>query len=381
MSNNNFSESSPEDQMKKEQEKQRGTLKIFLGYAPGVGKTFATLCDANIRLSRGENIIIGYLETHGRKETISQIGKLETIPRKKIEYNGIIMEEMDTEAIIAAHPDVVIVDELAHTNVPGSKNLKRYEDVEEILKAGINVISTLNIQHLESLNDIVRQITGIVVKETIPDRVLEEADEVEIVDLTPNALQNRLIRGNVYKSENVQNALKNFFRKGNLNALREIALRQAAEDVDIELEEYMQEHEINKDIEASGNVMICINSSDRSKKLIRRGARIARRYNCKLIVVSVECTSIFAGKMTEKDKENIESHFKLAKQLDAEVVSLTGKSVSEELTNFAGSRHITQMIIGHSTRPKLETLLRGSTIKKLLKHNKGIEIHVIPHDF
>lgn len=193
---------------------KKGHLKIFLGYAPGVGKTYSMLSDANDRFERGFNIIIGYLETHNRAETEKQIGNLKIIPRKKIIYNNLTMEEMDTEAIIAMHPDIVLVDEFAHTNVPGSKYTKRYQDVMEILDNGINVITTLNIQHLESLNDVVRQITGIKVRETIPDKIVEHADEIVVIDVTPDALQNRLKRGNIYKGDVADRALKNFFRKG-----------------------------------------------------------------------------------------------------------------------------------------------------------------------
>lgn len=370
----------PEEALKIASDHKRGFLKIIIGYAPGVGKTFAMLNEGNRRLKRGQDIVIGYVESHEREETDRQIGELETIPRKKLEYNGVIMEEMDTDAVIARKPGTALVDELAHTNVPGSKNKKRYQDVEEILNAGINVITTLNIQHMESLNDVVRQITGITVRETIPDYIVEKADEVVVVDITPDALQNRLKRGNVYKLEKVPQALKNFFRKGNLNALREIALRQTAEEVDEDLAEYMKEHGIKENWRTVERVMVCISPSPSAKKLVRRGARIAKRYKCEWIVVSVDCTHIFAPKMTPRHKEMLEAHYKLARQLGAEVVSLCGKSVSGELARFAQERHITQIIIGHATRTKIQTVLRGSTVNKLLKKAKNIEIHVIPND-
>lgn len=374
-----FKRITPKEALKKLKEEQRGHLKIYLGYAPGVGKTYSMLNEANNRLKKGEDIVIGYLESHQRKETEAQIGELEIIPRKKIEYNGVIMEEMDTEAIIARRPTTVLVDELAHTNVPGSKNKKRYEDVEEILNHGINVISTLNIQHLESYNDVVRQITGVTVRETIPDRIVENADEVVVIDIAPNALINRLKGGYIYKPENIGRALKNFFRKGNLNALRELALRKTAEEVDEELEEYRKEHGIKENWHVIERVMVCISSSPTSKKLIRRGARIARRFKCDWTVVYVNCTKIFAPKMTEKDKKMLESHFRLAKQLGAEVVTLTGKSIPKELARFAAEKYITQIIIGHSTRTKWQTILRGSTITKLLKLIRDIEVHIIPN--
>jgi two-component system sensor histidine kinase KdpD len=375
-----FKRITPEEAMKIVHKQQRGHLKIFLGYAPGVGKTYSMLNEANRRLKRGQNIVIGYLESHNREETNKQIGNLPVVPRKEIEYNGIVMEEMDTGAVIALKPEFAIVDELAHTNVPGSRHAKRYEDVEDILNAGINVISTLNIQHLESLNDVVRQITGIKVRETIPDKIVNNADEIVVVDITPDALQNRLKRGNVYKNEIVDRALKNFFRKGNLNALREITLRQTAEGVDEDLNEYMKEHGINDNWYTVERVMVCISASASAKKLIRRGARIAKRYKCEWIVVDVDCTNIFAPKLTQRDRDTLEGHRKLATQLGAEIVTLSGKSISKELARFATERHITQIIIGHSKRSRWQTFLRGSTVTKLLKQTKDIEVHVIPND-
>lgn len=380
---NEFKRISPEEALEKcnKETAKRGHLKIFLGYAPGVGKTYAMLSEASRRFSRDQNILIGYIETHGRVETEKQIGSLPVLPRKKIEYNGMILEEMDTDEIIKRNPEIVIIDELAHTNVPGSKYMKRYEDVEEVLSHGINVLTTLNIQHLESLNDVMKQITGINVRETIPDKIVENADEVVIIDITPDALRNRLKRGNIYKSEIVERALKNFFRKGNLNALREIALRQTAEEVDEDLEEYMNEHGIMDNWYAAERVLVCVTPAAYSKKLIRRGARIAKRYKCEWIVVSVNCTHIFAPKLTKKDYETLDSHFKLAKILGAEVETLKGKSVSNELVKFAKERHVTQIIIGHSRRSKWQTFWRGSTISKLLKQTKDIEVHVIPDEF
>lgn len=376
-----FRRTTPEEALRKLKEEQRGRLKIYIGYAPGVGKTYAMLNEANNRLEKGEDILIGYLESHQRKETESQVGKLQAIPRKKIEYNGMILEEMDTEAVIKRRPTTALVDELAHTNVPGSKNKKRYEDVEEILSHGINVISTLNIQHLESLNDIVRQITGVIVRETIPDIIVEDADEVVVIDITPTALRSRLNGGYIYKHENAARALKNFFRQGNLTALREIALRQTAEEVDEELEEYKKQHGIKENWHVIERVMVCIGPSPSSKKLIRRGARIARKFKCEFIVVNVNSTRIFIPKMTEKDIQMLESHFKLAKELGAEVVTLRGKSVSRELAKFATERYITQIIIGHSGKTKWEKLIRGSTVTKLLKLTKNIEVHIIPNSY
>lgn len=370
----------PEEALAEFKRQERGHLKIFIGYAPGVGKTYSMLNEANRRAKRGEDIVVGYVEAHGREETDKQIGNLEVIPRKKIQYNGIALEETNVEAIIARHPKFVVIDELAHTNVPGSNNRKRYEDVDEILMHGISVLTTLNIQHLESLNDVVKQITGIPVRETIPDRIVENADEVVVVDITPDALQNRLKRGNIYRMDKIDQALKNFFRKGNLNALRELALRQTAEEVDEELSEYMEEHGIQETWHTVERIMVCITPSPSAKKLIRRGARMSKRYKCEWFVVSVDCTHIFAPKVTAKDREMLKNHYKLARQLGAEVVTLSGKSISGKLSEFAAERHINQIIIGHSSRTKLQTILRGSTIDKLLQKASRAEVHVIPNE-
>lgn len=368
----------PEEALNICNQQSRGTLKIFLGYAPGVGKTYAMLNEANRRLKYGQNIVIGYVENHGREETDQQIGSLEVLPRRKITYNGVEMSELDVDAVLQHKPETVLIDELAHTNVPGSKNKKRYEDVLEIMAHEINVISTLNIQHLESLNDVVFQITGIRVNETLPDKILQQADEVVVVDLTPDALQNRLRRGSVYNPEKVPQALKNFFRKGNLNALRELVLRQAAEDVDEDLDAYMKREGIKGNWHTVERLMVCVSSSPNSKKLIRRGARIANRYKCEWYVVSVNSTRLLFGNDTEEDKKMLLSHGQLAKQLGAEVVYLNGHSVSETLAAYANKKHITQIVIGQSSRTKVETFFRGSTINKLIKMVKNVEIHLIP---
>jgi two-component system sensor histidine kinase KdpD len=368
----------PEEALNIYNQQGRGMLKIFLGYAPGVGKTYSMLNEANRRLKRGQDIVIGYVENHGREETDKQIGDIQVLPRKKIIYNGVDIEELDVEAVLSRHPQIVLIDELAHTNVPGSKNKKRYEDVLEILGQGINVISTLNIQHLESLNDVVFQITGIKVNETIPDKIVQQADEVVVVDIAPETLQNRLNRGNVYNMEKVPQALKNFFRKGNLNALREIVLRQAAEEVDETLDTYMKKEGIKDNWHTVERVMVCISTSPNAKKLIRRGARIANRYKCEWHVVTVESTRMFVKKDTEAEQKMLQSHIQLAEQLGAETVQLTGKSVSETLAAYANQKHITQIILGQSTRTKAETFYRGSTIDKLIKMVKNVEIHLIP---
>ena len=358
----------------------KGHLKIFIGYAPGVGKTYTMLTEGNRRKKYGQDVVVGYVESHGRVETDLQIGDLEIIPNKLVSYNKAEMEEMDTEAIIARKPETVLIDELAHTNVPGSKNKKRYQDVEEILLQGIDVITTLNIQHLESLNDVVLQITGIKVKETIPDYIVQQADEVVVVDLTPDALQNRLNRGKVYDLDKVPQALKNFFRKGNLNALREIALRETAEEVDEDLTEYMKKEGIKDNWRTVERIMVAISPTPFSKKLIRRAARLAHRYKCEWHVVTVNCTNRFAKKPSMKDRQLLYSHFKLAKQLGAETVTLEGNSVSDELAKWSNEKHITQVFMGYPKRTVIETLLRGSTVNRLIKKLNNMDIHLIAED-
>lgn len=372
-----FERKTPDEALKEYYKQNRGELKVFLGYAPGVGKTFSMLNEANRRLKRGQDIVIGYLEGHGRKETLEQVGDLTTIPKVKIQYNGKELEEMDVDAIIARKPEWAIVDELAHTNVPGSKNEKRYQDVEELLNNGISVLTTVNIQHLESLNDVIKQITGIPVRETIPDKILKDANEVVLVDITPDALINRLKRGNIYKLENVRRSLKNFFRKGNLTALRELALRQTADEVDEDLEDYMKKEGINENWQVAERVLVCISSNPHGAKLIRNGARIANKYKCEFYVIDVECTHPFSSKLTEGDRNILLKHRQLAEKLGAEVVSLKGHSVSHEILKFAHERHITQLVLGHSNRSRWQTLLRGSTINRILKDAKNIDIRLI----
>lgn len=370
----------PNETIKMCDDEDRGHLKIFIGYAPGVGKTYTMLAEGSRRKRYGEDIVIGYVESHGRSEVEAQIGELEIIPRKKVEFSKNVMEDMNTEAIIARKPQTVLVDELAHINVPGSKNKKRYIDIEEILCHGINVITTLNIQHMESLNDVIHHITGVKVKDTIPDYIVQRADEVVVVDLTPEALQNRLKRGCVYDMEKVPQALRNFFRKGNLNALRELALRQTAEEVDEDLAEYMKKEGIKDNWTTVERIMVCISPSSTAKKLIRRGARLANRYKCEWHVVTVNCTHRFAKKPSLRDRQMLHSHFQLAKQLGAETAVLEGKSVSEELAKWAAEKHITQIFIGHPRRAKIERLLRGSTVNRLIKKLNNVDLHLIASD-
>lgn len=370
---------SPEAALEACKKSTKGLLKVFLGYAPGVGKTYTMLNEANRRFKRGEDVVLGYFESHDRQDTIDQIKNLPTIPLKNIIYNNIELTEMNLEEIIERHPHLVIVDELAHTNAPGSKNKKRYEDVLDILNCGINVYTTVNLQHLESLNDVVRQITGINVNETIPDIILENC-EVVVIDITPDTLRNRLQRGNIYKKPLIERALTNFFRKGNLTALRELALRQTADEVDEDLEEYKANHDINENWSTVERVMVSISSNPNSQRLIRMGAVLAKKYKCDFYVVYVDCTHRFSPPDTPTRLDSLTKNIFLAKSLNATIKTLKGRSVSSELVKFAHESHITKLIIGHSKRTTIQKFFRGSTINKLLNQSKNIQIIVVPYE-
>ena len=261
----------------------RGRHRVYLGIAPGVGKTYTALEELLRRKERGTDVVIGFLETHGRRKTAELAAPLEMVPRKQIPYKGVIVEELDTDAVIRRHPAVALVDELAHTNAPGSKHEKRWQDVEDLLAAGITVISTVNIQHLESLADIVENITGVQVRERVPDRLIDEADEVELIDMSPHALRQRMRHGNIYPSDRAERALQSFFREGNLMALRDMALRKVASLCEQDLEEYMQQHEIDAAWSAGERVMVCVDDQPQAQNLIRRGWRMANRYRTELL--------------------------------------------------------------------------------------------------
>ncbi len=357
---------------KEERAAGRGRLKLFLGFAAGVGKTYEMLSEANRRRNGGQDIIIGYVETHKRKETEGQIGALERVPRKEVEYKGAIFEEMDTSAIIARHPKWVLVDELAHTNVPGSKNEKRYQDVIEILNAGINVESTLNVQHLESLNDTVYQITGVKVRETVPDWVLGEADEIVTVDITPRALINRLQRGDVYPVEKVPQALQNFFSEGNLSALREIALREVASEVDRSVQSYREENDVTKAWQTQERVMVCISPDKPSDRLLRRGWRISRRLHADIVAVYVPL-----GKPTLEQQKVLENDFALANRLGIRIERTVGTKVAQSLADYAKKNQVTQIVIGHSKRTRVQEFVQGSLINDLIYLARGIDVLLV----
>jgi two-component system sensor histidine kinase KdpD len=357
--------------MQAEKHRKRGKLKVFLGFAAGVGKTYEMLNEANRRKMRGEDVVIGYVETHGRQGTQDQICDLEVIPRKTIEYRGATFTEMDTDAIIARHPDFVLVDELAHTNVPGSKNPKRWQDVEEILQAGIGVGTTMNVQHMESLNDTIHDITNVWVRETVPDSVIQTADEVKMVDITPRALINRLERGDIYKSDKVPDALKNWFREVNLGALREIALREVVHNVDEDVETQRKEQRIGGRWAAHDRIMVCISPTQPSMRLIRRGWRIAERLDGDITAVFVE-----SYPPTESEQAILKNDFSLAERLGIPIVTLHG-DVATELIRYAREQQVTEMIIGHSTHPRWRDILRGSVIGHLTRELRSVDILMV----
>jgi len=358
-------------------EKTRGTFKLFLGYAPGVGKTYAMLSEGIRRHSRGEDVVIGLIETHGRKGIAELAEKLETVPRKKLEYKGTIFEEMDVDAILARRPQVVLVDELAHTNIDGSKHRKRYEDVQEILAAKIDVLSTLNIQHVESIAPTIRTITGITVRETVPDWVPLMASETVMVDLTPEALQNRLRRGDVYSPDKVDQALKNFFRGGNLIALRELALRQVAEHVDRSLESYMAAKDIESNWAVRERLAVCISSNPSAQYLIARSARMARRLDAEYYVIYVDAGS----DDSPEHQKSLAANLQFAQDLGANVIRVKaqGRSVAESVADVVREKHITQVIFGRSAAKGLRRILYLSTVHRFLQKAPAVDVHIVTH--
>ncbi|HXT75431.1 MAG TPA: histidine kinase [Candidatus Eisenbacteria bacterium] len=356
--------------------KTRGIFKLFLGYAPGVGKTFSMLSEAIRRHSRGEDVVIGVVESHGRKGVEELLSQLEIIPRKKLEYKGTTFEEMDVDAILARHPEVVLVDELAHTNIPGSKHRKRYEDVQEILAAKIDVVATLNIQHIESLAPVVRSITGIIVRETVPDWVPLTASETVMVDLTPEALQNRMKRGDVYSTEKIERSLTNFFRRGNLIALRELALRQVAEQVDRSLESYMEAQDIRKNWGVRERMAVCVSANPTGQYLIARSARMARRMDAELYVIHVDRE---IGPK-EPNHEALAANLRFAENLGAKVVRLKGRSVADTVAEFVRSKHITQVIFGRAAVRDWRKYLYLSAVHRFLRESPAVDVHIVTQE-
>src|SRR5215470_7116230 len=357
-------------------EKTKGILKLFLGYAPGVGKTYAMLSEAIRRSSRGEGVVIALVETHGRKGIAELAAKLETVPRRKIDYKGTIFEEMDIDAVLARKPQVALVDELAHTNIPGSRHRKRYEDVLELLDAKIDVLSTVNIQHIESIAPTVRAITGVSVRETVPDWVLQLGEQTVMVDLTPEALQNRMKRGDVYGKEKVDQALKNFFRRGNLIALRELALRQVAEQVDRNLSSYMDEKDIRENWNVRERIAVCISSNPKAQYLVARAARLARRMDAELYAIHVDVD----GDGDPQAEKALVANLQFAESLGAKPVRLKGDNIADTTARFVREKHVTQVIFGRSALEGVRKLLYLNAINRFLRDAPAVDVHIVTQE-
>jgi two-component system sensor histidine kinase KdpD len=357
---------------------QRGQLKVFLGASPGVGKTFTMLEAARAKRADGLDVVVGVAETHGRAETARLIEGLETLPRRTLEYRGVRLEEFDLDAAIARHPALLLVDELAHTNAPGSRHDKRWQDVEELLAAGVNVYTTVNIQHVESLNDVVAQITGVQVRETVPDSLLERADEIELVDVTPDVLQQRLREGKVYVPEQASRAIERFFRKGNLIALRELALRRTAERVDAQMRGYMAERGIRETWAAAERMLVCVGPSPTAVRLVRATGRMAARLHADWVAVHVETPR--DQRLSAQEREDILRAMELSEQLGGRAVTLSGQSTAEEILAYARAHNITRIIVGKPKRAPWREMLRGALLDALVRHSGAIEVLAIQGD-
>ncbi len=357
-------------------DKSRGYLKIFLGYVAGVGKTYRMLAEARVLHEKQKDIVVGLVETHGRSETEELLNGLEFIPRKQINYKGIKLDELDIDAVLKRKPAFVLVDELAHTNVPGSRHNKRYQDVEELLNAGINVYSTLNIQHIESINDIVYQITGVEIKETVPDRIIELANKIELVDLPIEELIDRLKDGKIYIPDKAKQAMQRFFIEKNLTALREMAFRYVTVHVDYDMDYYLKKENILGPWETSNRIMVCISPNTSSKRLIRIAHRFAERFNSEWFAVYVEPSF----KIKERSQEifKVEKSLELAEELEGKVFRLSG-SIADEILSFAESKNVTLIMMGHSRRSRLQEIIQGSIINKVIQKTDA-QVLVVEND-
>jgi two-component system sensor histidine kinase KdpD len=354
----------------------QGKLKIFLGYAAGVGKTFAMLEAALLRQAEGVDVVVGFVETHGRSETDALLTNLEIIPRRSLTVRDNMQFEMDTDVILARQPQIVLVDDLAHTNAPGSRHAHRYQDVQELLSAGIDVYTTVNVQHLESLRDVVARITGLTVHETIPDSVLDESDEIELIDLPINELLDRLEAGKVHLPEPRSQVMQKFFRRGNLTALREIALRRAADRIDAQMRDYMQSHAIVGPWPAGERLLVGISSSPLSERLVRTTRRLAVRLNAEWIAAYVETPGHL--KLPQADRDQVIQTLQLAESLGAQTVRLNGRSVAETLVNYALHRNVTRIVAGKPLRSRWHELLQGgSIIDQIVRLSQDLDVYII----
>lgn len=369
-----MSQKSPDQFLKEIERANKGRLKIYIGAAPGVGKTYQMLRDAHEMKESGIDIVIGFVETYGRKGTIQQIGNLEIIPLKDMNYKDVVLTEMDLEAILKRKPQVVIVDELAHTNIPTSKNQKRYQDVLEIIDNGISVMTAVNIQHLESLNDYVSRMTEVKVRETIPDTIMDIADEVEVIDISIDALRDRLKQGKIYSVDKVETALNNFFRVGNLTALRELTLREVANEVDEHLMEYKNERRVEGLIGAQEKILVCVNLNFNAEYLIRRGYRIAKMFKAALFILYVKGENY----TVEREKlKKLDYLSQLCISLEGEFKVVTSNDPAIPIIDFAKENGITQVVIGQSARTRTNEIIRGSIVRKIMRGTKYVDVLVV----
>jgi two-component system sensor histidine kinase KdpD len=371
---------SPEALLAKLREGEKPTLRVYIGAAPGVGKTWQMLEDAHALRRQKVDIVVAVVETHGRAETAELIGDLERVPMRRIEYRGVTLEEMDVEAVVSRRPKIAVVDELAHTNVPGSKNRKRYEDVLELLDRGISVITAVNIQHLESLNDAVRRTTGVRVRETIPDWVLKLADEVVNVDVSVDTLRTRLRQGKIYGVEKIEQSLNNFFRKGNLSALRELSLRQVAHDQAEKAQDYREREGLEHAV-IPEKVMVAMASRGSAKKLLRMGSRIAGKLASDWYAVYVETPQEEPGRIKPPDYAALQENIRFAEELGAKVVRLKAEGkrrIADALIEFARREGITHVIFGQTARSRWDILVNGSIINRFLDEVRDATVQVVP---
>jgi two-component system sensor histidine kinase KdpD len=358
---------------------QRARLRIYIGAAPGVGKTYSMIEDAHALRRDGVDVVVGFVETHGRDETAAKLGDLEILPRRKIEYRGVILEELDVDAVISRKPQLCIIDELAHTNAPGSRHEKRYQDVMDILDAGIGVMTAVNIQHLATLNDAVSRVTGVRVRETVPDTFLDRADEVVNVDITVEELRTRLRQGKVYKPEKVEQALTHFFRQTNLSTLRELALRAVADEVGEKAASHRQREGLEPAL-IPERVMVCMSSSNDAPRVLRAGARIARRLGARWYAVYVETPREAPGHIKAEYRDALKRNIAMAEELGATLVHVKADRPADGLIAFANREGITHVIFGQSARSRWEILFKGSTLNRFLEEVRDAAIQVVPLD-
>jgi len=359
------------------QTEQRARLRIYVGAAPGVGKTYSMIEDAHALRREGVDVVIGYVEAHGRAETEAKVGDLEVIARRRIDYRGVVLEEMDLDAILARKPQLCLIDELAHTNAPGSRHEKRYQDVLEVLDAGIGVMTAVNIQHLETLNDAVGRVTGVRVRETVPDTFLDRADEVVNVDVTVEELRTRLRQGKIYKPEKVEQALTNFFRETNLSTLRELALRAVADEVGEKAASHRQREGLEPAL-IPERVMVCMSSNADAPRVLRTGARIAGRLGARWYAVYVETPREAPGQIKSTDRHALQRNIALAEELGATVVRVRANRPADGLIAFAQREGITHVIFGQSARSRWEILMKGSTLNRFLEEVRDAAVQVVP---